>query len=74
VIYFLWYRRSSMQALISSNHSKKVVADKNESMNADVRWQQRFANYRRALEQLESFFEPPELNAREQQAGLDQSI
>jgi len=34
---------------------------------ADVRWQQRFANYNRALEQLEQFFEPPALNAREQQ-------
>jgi nucleotidyltransferase substrate binding protein (TIGR01987 family) len=33
----------------------------------DVRWQQRFSNYRRALEQLEGFFEPPMLNEREQQ-------
>ena len=33
----------------------------------DVRWQQRFANYCRALEQLETFFEPPTLNEREQQ-------
>jgi nucleotidyltransferase substrate binding protein (TIGR01987 family) len=33
----------------------------------DLRWQQRFSNYCRALEQLESFFEPPELNAREEQ-------
>ena len=33
----------------------------------DVRWQQRFANDNRALEQLEHFFEPPSLNAREQQ-------
>jgi nucleotidyltransferase substrate binding protein (TIGR01987 family) len=33
----------------------------------DVRWQQRFSNYRRALEQLEGFFEPPALNEREQQ-------
>ena len=33
----------------------------------DVRWQQRFSNFRRALEQLESFFEPPTLNEREQQ-------
>ena len=32
-----------------------------------VRWRQRFANYRRALEQLESFFDPPPRNAREQQ-------
>ena len=33
----------------------------------DIRWQQRFSNDCRALEQLETFFEPPELNAREQQ-------
>jgi len=33
----------------------------------DVRWQQRFANFCRALEQLELFFEPPALNLREQQ-------
>ena len=33
----------------------------------DVRWQQRFANYQQALEQLETFFEPPALNQREQQ-------
>ena len=33
----------------------------------DGRWQQRFSNYRRALEQLEGFFEPPTLNEREQQ-------
>ena len=33
----------------------------------DVRWQLRFANFCRALEQLELFFEPPALNAREQQ-------
>ena len=36
-------------------------------MTADVRWQQRFSNFCRALEQLEGFFEPPELNDREQQ-------
>ena len=36
-------------------------------MAADIRWQQRFANYKRALEQLELFFEPPALNEREQQ-------
>ena len=35
--------------------------------NLDVRWQQRFSNYRRALEQLEGFFEPPTLYEREQQ-------
>jgi len=33
----------------------------------DIRWQQRFDNYCRALEQLELFFEPPALNLREQQ-------
>jgi nucleotidyltransferase substrate binding protein (TIGR01987 family) len=33
----------------------------------DIRWQQRFENYCRALEQLELFFVPPELNLREQQ-------
>ena len=33
----------------------------------DVRWQQRFANYCRALEQLELFFVPPALNERERQ-------
>jgi len=36
-------------------------------MTSDVRWQQRFSNYKRALEQLEHFFEPPALNEREQQ-------
>jgi hypothetical protein len=36
-------------------------------MEADVRWQPRFANYCRALQQLEGFFEPPELNEREEQ-------
>lgn len=33
----------------------------------DIRWQQRFANYKRALEQLELFMHPPALNEREQQ-------
>lgn len=33
----------------------------------DVRWQQRFASYQRALEQLESFFDPPPRNEREEQ-------
>jgi nucleotidyltransferase substrate binding protein (TIGR01987 family) len=33
----------------------------------DIRWQQRFANYKRALEQLELFMAPPALNEREQQ-------
>ena len=36
-------------------------------MAEDVRWQQRFSNYQRALAQLESFLEPPGLNEREQQ-------
>ena len=36
-------------------------------MTADVRWQQRFSNFCSALEQLETFFEPPALNQREQQ-------
>ena len=36
-------------------------------MAAEIRWQQRFMNYMRALEQLERFFEPPALNEREQQ-------
>ena len=38
--------------------------------NLDGRWQQRFSNYRRALEQLEGFFEPPTLNEREQQGQI----
>lgn len=33
----------------------------------DVRWQQRFANFCQALDQLETFFQPPELNERERQ-------
>jgi nucleotidyltransferase substrate binding protein (TIGR01987 family) len=36
-------------------------------MTADIRWQQRFSNYRKALAQLETFFAPPALNEREQQ-------
>jgi len=36
-------------------------------MAEDVRWQQRFSNYSRALAQLESFLQPPSLNEREQQ-------
>jgi nucleotidyltransferase substrate binding protein (TIGR01987 family) len=36
-------------------------------MEADVRWQQRFGNFCKALAQLESFVEPPSLNEREQQ-------
>lgn len=37
------------------------------SYDPDQRWHQRFANYGRALEQLERFVEPPALNEREQQ-------
>lgn len=37
------------------------------SPDADIRWQQRFANYQKALAQLETFFKPPALNDREQQ-------
>ena len=33
----------------------------------DIGWQQRFNNYLQALAQLETFFQPPALNEREQQ-------
>jgi nucleotidyltransferase substrate binding protein (TIGR01987 family) len=36
-------------------------------MVVDIRWQQRFSNYCKALERLEDFLEPPALNEREQQ-------
>lgn len=36
-------------------------------MVQDVRWQQRFSNYRKALERLEDFIQPPALNEREKQ-------
>ena len=36
-------------------------------MAEDIRWQQRFANYQLALQKLDTFFEPPALNDREQQ-------
>lgn len=36
-------------------------------MAEDIRWQQRFSNFNRALTQLETFIEPPALNEREQQ-------
>jgi nucleotidyltransferase substrate binding protein (TIGR01987 family) len=36
-------------------------------MAEEVRWQQRFSNYQKALVQLETFVEPPALNPREQQ-------
>jgi len=37
------------------------------AMPPDIRWQQRFANFCQALEQLETFFQPPALNERERQ-------
>ena len=39
-------------------------------MAEDIRWQQRFSNYSRALANLESFLEPPSLNEREQQGSI----
>ena len=36
-------------------------------MVEDIRWQQRFSNYCKALERLEDFLRPPALNEREQQ-------
>jgi len=36
-------------------------------MTEDIRWQQRFSNYQKALAQLKTFAEPPALNEREQQ-------
>ena len=36
-------------------------------MAEDIRWQQRFSNYTKALAQLETFVQPPALNEREQQ-------
>jgi hypothetical protein len=36
-------------------------------MPPDIRWQQRFANSCHALDQLETFFQPPALNERERQ-------
>lgn len=40
-------------------------------MNADIRWKQRFSNYRKAITQLSEFIEKPELNKFEVQ-GLIQ--
>jgi nucleotidyltransferase substrate binding protein (TIGR01987 family) len=37
------------------------------AMPPDIRWQQRFANFCQALDQLETFFQPPALNERERQ-------
>jgi len=42
-------------------------------MAEDIRWQQRFSNYRKALERLEDFLEPPALNEREQQGLIKAS-
>lgn len=42
-------------------------------MAEDVRWEQRFSNYQKALERLEDFPEPPALNKREQQ-GLSKAF
>ena len=36
-------------------------------MTLDIRWQQRFANFCQALDQLETSFLPPALNERERQ-------
>ena len=36
-------------------------------MAEEIRWQQRFSNYQRALAELETFALPPALNQREQQ-------
>lgn len=33
----------------------------------DIRWQQRFSNYQKALAQMKEFFEQPQLNRREEQ-------
>lgn len=41
--------------------------DRPAAMPPDIRWQQRFANFCQALDQLETFFQPPELNERERQ-------
>jgi hypothetical protein len=40
-------------------------------MTADIRWQQRFSSYRKALAQLETFFQAPALNEREQQRPIE---
>ena len=36
-------------------------------MPPDIRWQQRYANFCQALDQLGTFFQPPALNERERQ-------
>jgi len=42
-------------------------------MDEDIRWKQRFANYRKALQQLTKFIEMDELNELEEQ-GLIQAF
>jgi hypothetical protein len=42
-------------------------------MAEDIRWQQRFSNYSRALTQLESFIAPPALNETGT-TGVDQGL
>ena len=42
-------------------------------MNEDIRWKQRFSNYRKALQQLTKFIEKAELNELEEQ-GLIQAF
>jgi nucleotidyltransferase substrate binding protein (TIGR01987 family) len=41
--------------------------DRPAAMPPDIPWRQRFANFCQALDQLETFFQPPELNERERQ-------
>ena len=43
------------------------MTHRSAAMPPDIRWQQRFANFCLALEQLETFFLPPALNERERQ-------
>ena len=43
------------------------------AMPPDIRWQQRFANFCQALDQLETFFLPPPTQ-RARAPGLDQDL
>ena len=43
------------------------MIDRMQSMAEDIRWQQRLSNFSGTLDLLDGFFEPPELNEREQQ-------
>ncbi|MBI4929351.1 MAG: nucleotidyltransferase substrate binding protein [Bacteroidetes bacterium] len=38
--------------------------------NKDIRWEQRFVNYRKALQQLRKFYESEELNDKEEQGMI----